>query len=217
MSTNRMMMGVGDAGAAPIALDTTAFGSTTNGTTLDISITVGSGNAKLLAVFVLGHTSTLFSVQLDSTTNATSAFGPSGGGPTGYIQYFLAPASGAHTVNITWNASANIQAAVYSLFNIDQTNPVDASNGSSSNDTGPTTSITVASNGAFAADIAMSNLGRIFTNNFGQNTVYLDLTTGLNHGASGYTANRSTGAYAPTYSLNFAGTWTMLAASWKKV
>lgn len=103
--------------------------------TCDVSITVASGNSNRLLVVIANTdtdtdvdiTSVAFTLQGGSAnTDAFSYFNfASDVGRRQEVWYFIAPAEGNATIRATFASAVGGSVAAYSLYNVDQTTPLD--------------------------------------------------------------------------------------------
>ncbi|MBI4417095.1 MAG: hypothetical protein HY557_08940, partial [Euryarchaeota archaeon] len=69
------------------------------------------------------------------------------------VWYLVNPALGPNTVDVTFSSSTKASIGAISLTGIDQTTPVDVSNGGTGNSAAPSTTMTTTANGAWAVDV----------------------------------------------------------------
>jgi hypothetical protein len=124
---------------ASISLDVTSTSSASSVSSLSWSHTVGVGSNTILIVAAGGRNSVVGNATVSSVTyngaNLTKAVEKqeSGDGNNSSVWYLVAPATGVHTVVVTYAGSCtSVGGAGISLFGVDQVSPIDATSPGSS-------------------------------------------------------------------------------------
>lgn len=128
------------------------------------------------------------------------------------IWYLKNPTSGSNTLQINGTGAVLKFYGVYILTGVDQTNPVDAQNGTSGNSSAPSTSVTTVAANAFIVS-TLSHEDGVNTIGSGQTQQY-DLDSQSYENATGGSRAATTAtAYTMNWSLASGQSWAISAAS----
>lgn len=161
------------------------------------------------------------SVALTKAIARNSADAPSSNTLSTEIWFLKNPSAGANTVSITFSGTVNNSVAYsLTLSGVDQTSPLDATNGSNQNASASpnTTSVTTIADNAWVTDVVYNKIGTSLTKGTNQNLV----STETFPAGGGDTADASyKGPVTPAGSTSMSWTFTgsddycQVVASWK--
>lgn len=133
-----------------------------------------------------------------------------------FIYTLVAPASGNHSVVVTWGSAVDSFCGAASFSGVNQTTPIDASASFDLSSTNPGSTVTVVTNGAFLVDNIFENGTSITAPATTNNAVYnLFNAGGPAGGAMSYAGPFAPGAQALSWSVATSADWAKVIIALK--
>src|SRR2546425_815545 len=178
--------------------------------TLPVNIGTGSNRTLIVVVEANNNGASAITYNGGPMTKAISTFT----GNDAEFWYQTNPASGSHSIVVTMTGSTSVIVGAYSLFGVDQTNPIPTTAGTSGTSNSPTLSLTTKNGNSWAIDSLAIWGGRTLSSpsqTLNWNIPGVAGATGSITGASSSTLKSTPGSVTFSWTATAADSWDQVA------